>query len=316
MSFEIPISLPTDEDGLTGRECPQSECEGYFKIKIGTGILEPDYEICYCPYCGHVGKQDEFFTKEQVKFIESIAIKHIQGILDKEFRKWDRQFRSASKGSFIKLSLDYKKSHHPLAYYAEKELETVLVCENCTLEYAIYGKFAQCPDCGTANSLQIHSANLSLIQKLLYQAESQTDHSFQEYLIQNALEDVVSTFDSFGRNSLALTTKNTEFADISISFQNIHKAKENIKKHFGFDYSQNLSEINWNAVLTLFQKRHLISRNDGIIDDAFIQITGDHSFIPGRKITVSITEVKSTIQHISTLAESLIDGLSRWASGE
>ena len=254
MTFEIPFSLPTDDDGLTGRECPQSDCEGYFKIKFGTGIKDPNYEKCFCPYCGYAGKQDEFYTKEQVKFIKSVAMQHVQGLLDKEFRKWDRQLRSASKGSFIKLSLDYKKSHHPLAYYAEKELETILVCENCTLEYAIYGKFAKCPDCGTANSLQILSANLSLIQKLLLQAETQTDPSFQEYLIQNALEDVVSSFDSFGRNSLALTTKNNELEEINISFQNILKAKDKIEQHFGFDFSQNMSETNWNTEVLRYSR--------------------------------------------------------------
>jgi len=34
MKKEIPLNFPTDEHGLTGRECPS--CNGYFKVKFGT----------------------------------------------------------------------------------------------------------------------------------------------------------------------------------------------------------------------------------------------------------------------------------------
>jgi len=310
MNFEIPISLPTDDDGLTGRECPQHICEGYFKVKFGTGIKDADYNRCFCPYCGYSGKQDQFFTKEQVKYIESIAVRHFQGIIKKEAKKWDRELRSSTRKSFIKLSVDYKSSHRPIAYYAEKEVETRLVCENCTLEYAIYGKFANCPDCGKANTLQILNANLSLIHKLLIQAEIQTDPSFREYLIHNALEDIVSSFDSFGRNSISIAVRNTTLSDLSTSFQNILKAKDRIEQHFGFDFSQALSEGDWNLILALFQKRHLISHNDGIIDEAYVQITGDNSAVIGRKIVVTIDEVRTALQYISSLATSLTNGLA------
>ena len=34
----ISIPIKPDEDGFTGRECPHSDCEGYFKIELGTGL--------------------------------------------------------------------------------------------------------------------------------------------------------------------------------------------------------------------------------------------------------------------------------------
>jgi hypothetical protein len=36
--FTVNVSIPTDEAGLLGRECPVSDCLGYFKVKPGTGI--------------------------------------------------------------------------------------------------------------------------------------------------------------------------------------------------------------------------------------------------------------------------------------
>jgi len=82
------------------------------------------------------------------------------------------------------------------------DLETTLTCEECGLVYAVYGKFAYCPDCGIENTLQIFKSNMMLIMKLLKKAESEENPEYKEYLIHNALEDIVSKFDSFGKNSI------------------------------------------------------------------------------------------------------------------
>ena len=35
IKFSIPIK--NDEEGFFGRECPNEECLGYFKVELGTG---------------------------------------------------------------------------------------------------------------------------------------------------------------------------------------------------------------------------------------------------------------------------------------
>ena len=54
--MEFSVNIEADEAGYTGRECPK--CEKYFKIKFGTGL--PEATECHCPYCNHIGPQDEF----------------------------------------------------------------------------------------------------------------------------------------------------------------------------------------------------------------------------------------------------------------
>jgi hypothetical protein len=56
---QFSISIPPDVNGYMGRECP--ECEQYFKIMLGTGLLGTDLP-CYFPYCGHSAAQKHFFT--------------------------------------------------------------------------------------------------------------------------------------------------------------------------------------------------------------------------------------------------------------
>lgn len=44
------IQLPTDGNGLVGRQCTKNDCNKYFKVKPGTGLSKPTQ--AFCPYCG------------------------------------------------------------------------------------------------------------------------------------------------------------------------------------------------------------------------------------------------------------------------
>ncbi len=48
LGSQFSISIPPDDEGLIGRECPVVACEGYFKIQPGTG-LKGENLPCHCP---------------------------------------------------------------------------------------------------------------------------------------------------------------------------------------------------------------------------------------------------------------------------
>src|SRR4051794_24713684 len=80
--FTVPID--TDEDGYVGRECPIEKCLGYFKITPGTGITEP--APCHCPYCGHSGDSDTFFTQEQIEYAQSVVMRQVMDAVHKDLK--------------------------------------------------------------------------------------------------------------------------------------------------------------------------------------------------------------------------------------
>ncbi len=45
---EFTVNFNPDEAGFIGRECPNDNCLGYFKIRPGTGLQESNLP-CYCP---------------------------------------------------------------------------------------------------------------------------------------------------------------------------------------------------------------------------------------------------------------------------
>ena len=194
----IRVSIPTDEDGLVGRECPNPDCLGYFKIKPGTGLAGEDLP-CHCPYCGETEGQDHFWTQDQIDYARSIMMNEVSKALKVDIKEWDRELKKSTRNSFIKLGMEFKGQSHPIYQYEEKQLETRITCDYCTLEYSIYGLFAFCPDCAMHNSTQIFKKNIELVEKLIALSAQEKDTELAQVLLVKSLETVVATFDGFGR---------------------------------------------------------------------------------------------------------------------
>lgn len=294
--MELSVKIEPDEDGYTGRECPK--CEKYFKIKFGTGL--PDATDCHCPYCNHVGPQGEFFTKQQIEYVESVALRKISGDLLKSLKKLEQK---PKRNQFISIGIRVEGRPTPIAYYSEKDLEEKLTCDNCTLEYTIYGAFGYCPDCGIHNSKLIVNANFDLVLKILKLA-SQADDDVAPKLVENALEDVVSAFDGFGREHCSGIYN-------KISFQSISSAKTKLINDHGIDISAGLSPDQWSFVEEQFQKRHLLAHKMGIIDDEFVTKTGKSPSMIGRKVSITEDDVRTLINCLKVMAENLYKGVVR-----
>src|SRR5260221_4916226 len=93
---QVSVPIKTDDDGYLGRECPIKECLGYFKITPGTGIKEP--APCHCPYCGYSGASNEFFTREQIEYAKSVAVRKLVEAMQKDLKALE--FEHKPQGMF------------------------------------------------------------------------------------------------------------------------------------------------------------------------------------------------------------------------
>lgn len=307
----ISIPIKPDEDAFTGRECPQRDCEGYFKIEFGTGLKGEDLP-CHCPYCGYSAAHDQFWTKEQIEYANSMAMRKVTEALHKDLKKLE--FDHKAKGAFgIGISMKVKAGRAPaIHYYREKQLETEVVCANCTLRYSVYGVFAFCPDCGQHNSLQILDKNLEVVGKMLDLATG-SEKALAEKLIENALEDCVSAFDGFGRELCRIhanKSRNPARA-AKMNIQNLEGARTGFQDLFGLDLSADLTPDEWRAATTAFQKRHIVAHKLGVVDQQYITNTGDTRAVVGRKISIRADEVRDLVRIIRTLAPWLADNLHK-----
>jgi len=304
------IAIPTDEKGLTGRECPNPDCLGYFKIELGTGLEGEDLP-CHCPYCGHTESPDHFWTTEQIEYAQSVAINRITQALKQDIQAWDRDLRRRTRGGFIQLNVEYKGTPHPIRYYREKQLETEVICESCTLHYAIYGVFGYCPDCGIHNSLQILNKNFEFARKEIGLAATIEDSDFSAYLVANALENAVSAFDGFGREICrvhAAKASDPNKAE-NLSFQNLVRVNDRLQQLFGFTMATALDIDDWEFVCRCFQKRHLLAHQMGVVDQEYIDKTHDPEVVVGHKVPIIADEVGALMQHLEVLGAYLITRL-------
>lgn len=310
----ISVPIQADEEGFTGRECPQSDCEGYFKIEFGTG-LKGEGLRGHCPYCGHTAGHDHFWTKEQIEYATSVAMRQITDALHKDLK--EVEFDHKPRGGFgIGISLKFKPgTPMPIHCYREKKLETEIVCSSCTLRYAVYGVFAFCPDCGQHNSLQILDKNLEVIGKMLDMA-AVSDRELAERLVENALEDCVSAFDGLGREICRVYAKastDPEKAE-KVSFQNLKSAKQVIDNIFRFDFAAGLTEGEWKVAIQAFQKRHLLSHKMGVVDNEYVRKSGDAMAVVGRKVSIHADEVRTLVKIVGKLGQYISGAAGRLGS--
>jgi hypothetical protein len=300
----VDVPIEADEDGYVGRECPVETCLGYFKITFGTGLKGP--APCHCPYCGHIGDQNTFWTRKQLEYTRSVLMRQVTDALHRDLKSME--FNNKPRGDFgIGISLQVTGGDpNPIRYYREKKLETHVVCENCTLRYAIYGVFGWCPDCGVHNSRQILTKNLELARKELTLSET-AEGELAEHLIGDALENAVSAFDGFGR---AISSQKGH----EIRFQSLPSARRNVQEVFGFDFADAVDTTEWDFICRMFQKRHLLSHKMGVIDDQYVQRAGDAAAIAGRKVALGRDEVQASLALTQKMGDRLYDGILPRAS--
>lgn len=302
----LRVPIPKDNEGYTGRQCPS--CGNHFKIVFGTGLKGTRH--CICPYCGHRADQSKFTTDDQIEYAKSVALNRITGDFLQELRSIEGTY--PPQKSLINITIQVEGEPSPIMYYMEPELETKILCQNCTLAYAIYGVFGYCPDCGQHNSLQILEKNLELATKFLSLAD-EADADMRDALLANALSTIVSAIDGFGReicNVYAPRTTNPNKAS-DVSFQNVSRAQQHVQEHFGFDIAVGVTSDQWKLIQRLFQKRHLIAHKAGVIDDDYLAKANDPSAIRGHKIALSNDEAAALIQSIAQLGFYIVAEMSR-----
>ncbi len=297
MSFEeqIQVNIPLDEDGMIGREC--LECEGYFKLKPGTGLSTT---YCHCPYCDYEGEGDTFWTKEQIEYALSIAVNEfinntVKPSLEKMFKDLERK----TKRSLIQFQ--YKSSNKtdffPIQYYSEKELETNVKCDNCGLEFSIYGVFATCPDCNEINAFLIYKESLKVTEKKLnIFLKPEIPESVREDSLKHILTDCISSFDALGKE---LRKKKPElFSNKSKNlFQKINLLNSLLDNYIKRDIDD------FGFICKMFQVRHLYEHNMGVIDDYFIKYVDGYGNKVGMKYELTSEELRKFIMVMKKLGQ-------------
>lgn len=285
--------LPRDSDGFIDRQCTGKECSKLFKVRPGTG-LDGNQEG-FCPYCGHKDDLHSFVTTGQ----RSFAINNAKHQVRKAFQQDLKDIFGRNRSVTLKLSSNFPPR------YGHRELETKIVCPSCDLQYAIYGKFAFCPDCGKHNCAQMLEANLDIVRRQLKLAEASDDSELAQHMIENSLEDAVSAFDGFGRELVRLCAARKSLGTRAdgFSMQSLILADQKLQKLFAVSLAAQFEGESFAFSSRMFQVRHLVAHKMGVIDEEYVRKASDPTATVGRKVQVRSEDVHLLV---SVLAEAAL----------
>lgn len=300
-TIEVPFYFQIDSNGFLDREC--HNC-GYF-FKILADSWETLNNIQHCPLCKFQGSKEAFFTEEQ------------------EWQKKE-QFDlgiTAALGSGINAELENlysrKDIQHP--YQIEgfpfptdttpekvKELSQIeITCDNCNVKYAIYGSAYFCPNCGYHSYQRIFQNSVAKIRAKLSLAETSTsgDNStvdtniiIARSLIETSLNDCIITF-QFNMEGIF----NSRFPTVNIPFnlfQRIDDGNQFWKQRQPKGYVDILTPTEMDKLKLYFQRRHLLSHTDGIVDAKYITNANDTSYSVGQRIVIKKSDVEECLSLI------------------
>jgi len=313
--LSVPISL--DEDGYIDKECPNEECLYIFKVlgEDWTGLFQDD--AVFCPMCRHEALKKNWFTTEQIESAKEEGFKHIKSKFYNALSESAKDFnRKQPKNAFISLKMTVKSPkpvYYMLPLSAREEMDLKIQCKECNARYSVIGSAFFCPCCGHNsaeetfdNSIQKIKAklnNLEVIRKAVEQISKDDAETTCRSMIETSLNEIVVAFQRFCEVSFQ---KKAPLIKLKFNaFQNLDFGGAYWNDLFGSSYSDWLSKLEYEKLNILFQKRHLLSHTEGMVDDKYVAKTGDNSYKSGQRIVVKEKDVELLITIVNKLVAKL-----------
>jgi len=310
---QISVPIEADKDGYLDRECPNEECLFQFKVD------EQDWkdifkdEVIYCPLCRHEAKSSSWWTKEQLELAEEEATKHILGRIDNAIERGARRFNSSQpRNSFINMSVTVKGTK-PYLYIlpipSKEEMQLKIQCKVCHAKYAVIGSAFFCPCCGHNSAeetfdnslLKIESKikNIPIIRKAVETISKDEAETTCRSLIESSLSECVVAFQRFCE-----VTYNKRKPEIKLkfnAFQNLEVGAEYWQNLYGESYKDWITSSQLTKLNELFQKRHLLSHTEGIVDQKYIDKTNEETYKVGQRIVIKEKDVLELLELVKKI---------------
>ncbi len=314
---QISVPINIDKDGYVDKECPNDECLFQFKVD------EQDWkelfkdEKVFCPLCRHEADANSWWTTEQLENVKEQATKHILGRIDKALKQGARDFNARQpRNSFIKMSITIKgtrRQHYFLPIPSKEEMQLKIQCKACNAKYAVIGSAFFCPCCGhnsaeetfenSLKKIESKIKNIPVIRQAVEEISKDEAETTCRSLIETSFGESVVAFQRFCE--VTFTTKSPKTKLKFNAFQNLEVGAEYWKDLLGETYYDWLTAQEWKRINKLFQKRHLLSHTEGIVDQKYIDKSKDFTYKVGQRIVVKEKEVLELLKLIKKMTDTI-----------
>ncbi len=314
--FELPLVFQTDDKGYIDRQCPSDNCKFIFKISADDWHDRVSSEGMHCPMCGYISTPENWCTLEQEEQIENNAMSFI---VDQVQQSLERTFgdmaRKTKNSKFVSIHYTPGKrisfANNPIGQ--KDSWENEILCEKCGTHYSVIGAAFFCPCCGYNSAILSFNDALDRIGKMLESIDdlkmAMTEkrsvddaETMCRAMIENSICEIVSAFQKFACSVFEKVTGRSSRVN---SFQRLDTGSNLFDENCGKKYSDYLSAAELAYLRIMFQKRHLIEHNNGMVDQQYIDLSQDSNYNVGQRIVVGVNDALEMLSCIQKLGKGL-----------
>lgn len=312
----ISIPIEADSKGYIDKQCPVKDCEYQFKVNSEDWTNLFNDEAVWCPLCRHEATSDQWFTNDQVSHCENEAHSVLNGIVHNAMRKDANNFnRRQTRNSFINMTLNVSggpKRTIALPAEAAEEMQLEIQCESCESRFAVIGSAYFCPACGhnsveqtffdSLRKVSAKKENINIVRESVTNSAGKDEAELIcRSLIETCISDGVVAFQKLCEGLYMPYGKEPFNA-----FQRLKQSEELWSDVYGESYGDWLIEADLMNLNVLYQKRHLLAHNEGIVDEKYINNSGDNKYKVGQRIVISKENVDLLVRCLTLLATELL----------
>jgi hypothetical protein len=258
---------------------------------------------------------------EQVEHAKSEALTVVKGEINSALRSGAQKFnRSQPRNSFISMSMEVKggtQRTYTLPAKAAEVMQLEIQCDKCSARFAVIGSAYFCPACGANSAVRTYKDSLRKIR-----AKKDSEETVRQALTdavgkdeaemtcrslrETCLSDRVTAFQKYCEGLYEPLGK----APFNV-FQRIDEGSKLWRSAVGRGYDSWLTAGELSSLEVLYQKRHILAHNEGIIDQRYIEKSGDSTYKPGQRLVVSIQDIEVLLSLLEKLGSGLADTCGR-----
>lgn len=292
---QISITFLQDADGYLDRECPNADCLFQFKVNEDDWKNLFKDEQVFCPMCRHEAKSTSWWNTELYQKGKEQVIQHVR-----------KQVRNAISGKSIeKFDL--------IPIQATTEMTLKITCKECKSRYSVIGSAFFCPCCGNNSVEKTFDESLSKVEiklncvpsirRAIEESSKDNAEITCRSLIEGTLSDCVVAFQRFCEATFQKERPNEKLP--SNTFQRLEDGSKVWTGLFKEGYHDWLTASELNRMNTLFQRRHLLSHTEGLVDEKYIQRANDSTYIVGQRIVVKENDITELLKLIRKVVEKI-----------
>ena len=316
---KITIPINRDEKGYIDRQCPDKNCEFIFKIYADDWDECEDDDTAWCPLCRHEAPIDHWYTLDQVEHGTAEARIIMQGQISNAMRTGaQNQNRRQRKNSFISVSMKVtgsRKRTQAIPARAAEAMQLEIQCDRCQSRFAVIGSAYFCPACGhnsvkrtfadSLRKIRAKVGNVDVVRQSLINLASKDEAEVVcRSLVETSISDGVVAFQKYCEGMYEPYAKAPFNA-----FQRLSHASDLWKTAIGKGFDSWLSEKELVQLNMLYQKRHLLQHNEGIVDEKYLQNSQDDRYTIGQRIVVQESDIDTLIHFLKTLSNGIEEAL-------